>query len=87
MPPLDEKALKKLKDNKMIFQFKIEEGLYNIDNLDGFMGEEEEKPKPKKTEEKPKKEEEKKKLPVKPAATNRLKDKLAAKPVQEVKRQ
>lgn len=62
MPPLDEKAMKKLKEIKNTkLEFKIELALYNSDNLEGFKGEEEspKKEDSKKTDKdkKPKKEE------------------------------
>lgn len=55
LPPLDEKALKKLKEIKNTkLEFKIELGLYNSDNLEGFLGDEE--PSKKEETKKPEKE-------------------------------
>jgi hypothetical protein len=56
--PVDEKVLKKLKEiKKTMMTFRIEESQYNIDNLDGFFGEEE--PPKKTTDKKPKPDEKK----------------------------
>lgn len=51
--PVDEKVLKKLKEiKKTMMTFRIEESQYNMDNLEGFFGEEEPPKKP--AEKKPK---------------------------------
>jgi len=96
-PPIEEKALKKAKEvKKTLIHFKIEESIYNIDDLEGFFGGEEEKPKKKddkkkddkkddkKKDKEPK--EEKKKLPVAKKPTSKLKDKLAGKAAPEPKK-
>lgn len=59
-PPVDDKAFKKLKEiKKNILQFKIDERLYDRDNLEAFFGEDEppkkEKKDPKKVDTKDKK--------------------------------